>query len=221
MVIACRLGGEDTSSLLPTAMQKVPPHRPRIQDIDTSNELRQWYWLKTELAAEARRLKLKSSGAKFAILDRICHYKDTGEPEKSTRAPATNRSKFDWHSETLTLSTRITNSYKNTQNVRRFFKANAAPNFKFNIAFMEWMKASEGKTLRDAVNFWLAQQKTPQKTKIKPHNQFNQYLRDFTEDNPSLGVAAARRAWAAKKMLPTKSGKHRYERSDLKLLKKG
>ncbi|MDQ3019653.1 MAG: DUF6434 domain-containing protein [Bacteroidota bacterium] len=29
---------------------------------------------------------------------------------------------FDWHSEKLTTSTEITSSYKNTQDVRRFFK---------------------------------------------------------------------------------------------------
>jgi len=50
--------------------------------------------------------------------------------------------------------------------------------------------------------------------------QFSQYTRDFMEDNPSLNVSDVRKAWALKKALPSESGRHEYERSDLKLLDK-
>ena len=112
----------------------------------------------------------------------------------------------------------IRDSYKNTQNVRRFFKAHADPNFKFNIAFMEWLKANVGKTLGDAAAYCQSQQDDKTTTKIKPHNQLNQYLRDFMADNPALGIEDARRAWALKKELPSETGRHRYERDDLGLL---
>ena len=191
--------------------------RPKIATLATGSEIRRWYWLKTELAAEAKRLGLKSSGAKFEILDRICHFHDTGEKELPGSKVISIKSTFDWHSAKLTNNTKITDSYKNTQNVRRFFKANLDPKFKFNIQLMEWMKLNVGKTLGDAGRYWQAQQAAGTKTKVKAHNQFNQYTRDFLEDNPDMGMADVRRFWALKRAQSSSTGRHVYERSDLKL----
>ena len=43
---------------------------------------------------------------------------------------------FDWHSEPISLSTHITSTYKNTQNVRRFFKPACGAHFKFDRPFI-------------------------------------------------------------------------------------
>jgi hypothetical protein len=59
--------------------------------------------------------------------------------------------KFDWHSEALKDNTIITTSYKNTQNVRRFFQSHFGANFKMNREFMAWLKTNVGKTLGDAI----------------------------------------------------------------------
>lgn len=61
---------------------------------------------------------------------------------------------FDWHSEKLSPDTVINETYKNTQNVRRFFKSQIGEHFHFNIEFMAWMKNSKGKKLKDAVKEW-------------------------------------------------------------------
>jgi hypothetical protein len=58
---------------------------------------------------------------------------------------------INWHSVPLTLDTVITSSYKNTQNVRRFFKENVGGNFHFDRDFMAWMKANAGKTMQEAI----------------------------------------------------------------------
>lgn len=201
-------------------MSNNPDSRPAIATIDTSAELRRWYWLKTELAAEAKRLGVKSTGAKFTILERLCHFLDTGEQKWPGDIRTKAASTFDWHSSKLTNNTVITDSYKNTQNVRRFFQANIDPKFKFNIALMDWIKANPGKTLAEAGQYWQSQQAGTAKTKIKPHNQFNQYTRDFLDDNPSLGMSEVRKIWALKKARPTNTGRHVYERSDLTLADK-
>ncbi|MEL6701277.1 MAG: DUF6434 domain-containing protein, partial [Pseudomonadota bacterium] len=110
---------------------------------------------------------------------------------------------------------------KNTQNVRRFFKAEAGPQFKFNIAFMDWMKANTGKTLADAVAAYQAfRQEAAQpgfESRIADHNQFNQYTRDFLADNPKMGMKEVRHFWALKRALPSEDGRHRYAPSDLDL----
>ena len=54
-------------------------------------------------------------------------------------------------------------------------------------------------------------------TKIKHHDQFNQYTRDFLEDNPTLRMDGGRRIWALKIKLPSETGRHVYDRSDLSL----
>lgn len=200
-------------------MKKSAAQRPDITTIKKALELRRWYWLKTELAAEARRLGLKCSGAKFTILERLCHFHTTGEVVWPGDRSAKTRvvSNFDWHSSVLTEQTVITDSYKNTQNVRRFFQAHVDPKFKFNIAFMAWLKSNVGKTLGEAGRFWQAQQANPTKTTIKPHNQFNQYARDFMAANPELGMKDARAVWARKRKLPSETGRHTYEPTDLEL----
>lgn len=202
-------------------MKEDSESRPKIETIESGTQLRRWYWRKDELTAHARRLGLKTTSGKFVILDRIAHFLDTGEKQFPGDRVARPRSKFDWHSEVLSKDTKITDSYKNTQNVRRFFKTAIGDSFKFDIAFMEWIRTNTGKTLEDACAAYLElreRAKAPGfQTRIKDHNQFNQYTRDFLADNPALGMDDVRRVWALKIQLPTDTGRHVYDPADLKL----
>ena len=193
--------------------------RPAIETITSGNELRRWYWLKSDLVALARRLGLKTTGGKFEILDRIATFLDTGKAPVERRAKSESR--FDWHGADLEDRTVITDSYKNTQNVRRYFKSKLGAGFKFNIEFMAWLRANAGKTLADACAEYRAM-KTREaapgfKSNIAHHNQFNQYTRDFLADNPGMGMEDVRRFWALKTKLPAASGRHVYDPSDLTL----
>jgi hypothetical protein len=56
--------------------------------------------------------------------------------------------------------TPITKSYRSTQNVRRFFKAECGDGFKFERTFMAWLKDGKDKngkdkTMGDAADEWL------------------------------------------------------------------
>lgn len=55
---------------------------------------------------------------------------------------------INWHSENLSLETKISRSYKSTQNVRRFFKEYTSKDVHFSREFMAWMKSNTGKTLK-------------------------------------------------------------------------
>lgn len=67
---------------------------------------------------------------------------------------------FDWHSDPIARKTPITPSYRNTQNVRRFFRSQCGPDFKFDRPFMEWVKSNIGRTMGDAANEWLKRKRS-------------------------------------------------------------
>ena len=66
---------------------------------------------------------------------------------------------FDWHGDPITRATPITKTYRNTRNVRRFFQAECGDGFKFDRAFMAWIKSAENKTMGDAVKEWLRRER--------------------------------------------------------------
>jgi hypothetical protein len=66
--------------------------------------------------------------------------------------------RFDWHADPITSATVIDAGYRNTQNVRRFFRAACGEGFAFDRTFMAWMKASVGVTMGAAAEEWLRRQ---------------------------------------------------------------
>ena len=67
------------------------------------------------------------------------------------------KNSFDWHSAKLTGSTKIDASYKNTQNVRRFFQKEIGDDFHFTRPFMKFLKDHAGITLYQAAEEWKRQ----------------------------------------------------------------
>ena len=67
-------------------------------------------------------------------------------------------SEFNWHTETITRSTPVTASYRNSQNVRRFLKSQCGADFKFDRAFMQWIKDGTDKTMGDVADEWVRRQ---------------------------------------------------------------
>jgi hypothetical protein len=59
---------------------------------------------------------------------------------------------FDWHRGRITRRTPITVSYRNTQNVRRFFKSQCRDHFTFDRAFMAWL--DHGRCRRSMAKAW-------------------------------------------------------------------
>jgi hypothetical protein len=195
------------------------PQRPKIDAVKTGAELKDWYWLKTEAINHARMLGLSTIGGKFEIIDRIADFLDGKVETKPMRRPKREPkiAEFDWHGALLSKATVITENYRNTQNLRRFFIAEIGRHFSFNIAFMAWMKSNAGKTLGDAAEEWKRAHvlvKAGHKPEIPFHNQFNAYTRAFMEDNPGRSMDDVRHFWKLKRSLP---GHNRYERSDLDL----
>lgn len=181
-----------------------------------------YYWYRSELQIFAKLLGLSRAGGKFEIHDRISHYLRTGEKLEPVKQKPT--SKFDWAKERLTHDTVITDSYKNSQNVRGFFESEVGSSFSFSIDLMNFMKDNQGAKLADAVDYYKEREKAIQngyQQKIEEHNQFNLYTREFLADNPTLGREEANKCWAVIIDTPRPGSKGRdirYSRDDLKFL---
>ncbi len=65
---------------------------------------------------------------------------------------------FDWHAHPITRQTPVTASYRNTQNVRRFLASECGKAFKFDRAFMQWIKDGREKTMGDVADEWMRRQ---------------------------------------------------------------
>ena len=68
----------------------------------------------------------------------------------------------DWHRDPITTDTVIDAGYRNTQNVRRFFKAGHWRSFfTFDRLFMAWYEIPcGGRRMGEAVNEWLRRKAT-------------------------------------------------------------
>lgn len=62
---------------------------------------------------------------------------------------------FDWHRDAIDRDTPVTDTYKNTQNVRRFLRSQCGDGFKFDVDFMAWIKDGAPKTMGDVADEWL------------------------------------------------------------------
>lgn len=78
---------------------------------------------------------LDKRGGKIELAERIENFLETGKRTPLPKQP-TKKSQFDWKKEVLTSATEITDNYKNTENVRAFFKTEIGDKFKFNVEFM-------------------------------------------------------------------------------------
>jgi len=190
-------------------------NRPELSSITTAQAFTRWYWLKSELLDFCRANGLRTTGNKPVLSQRIEAFLRTGKAELP--APASKpTSTFDWQQAPLTLATKITDNYKNTRNVRHFIQSQTGKPFRFSIAFMQWMKDNQGKTLQDAIDYWHQLQRAKSapgyQSKIPPGNEYNQYVRDFMRDNPDKTLKSARECWLYKKSIP---GTNRYHREDV------
>ncbi|MDR2978922.1 MAG: SAP domain-containing protein [Bacteroidales bacterium] len=191
--------------------------RPELNRNIPLNDFNDFYWLKEELTTFCRQHGISAAGGKPELAERIAAYLQAGETVKPLpRDKITSR--FDWNSETLTPETLITDSYKNTENVRAFFAKAIGAHFKFNVLFCNWMKQNAGKRLNDAVVEWnrisVLKKDNSYESEIGTQFEYNTYMRDFLKDNPELSFRNARKYWMLKKQT---RGSKKYTKEDLLL----
>jgi hypothetical protein len=193
--------------------------RPILDQNISLADFNDFYWLKVELGTFCKHIGIPATGGKIEMAEKIRHYLLSGEIQAKKKGTKTPTSNFDWNKEKLARQTIITDSYKNTANVRLFFKTEIGSHFSFNVIFMKWMKDHIGKTLDEAIQEWnrikILKKDKNYLPEIEPQFEYNQYIRAFSADNPTLSGNDARKFWKLKR---AKRGSNAYERNDLSLV---
>ena len=174
-------------------------------------EFKQYYFLKEDLKDFCRFEGLKVSGSKEELENRIVHYLSTGEMlEEPVIGQISTKSSSD-----ITLDSKLGENFKCSEDKRKFFENEIGKTFKFKVKFQKWLKSNPDKTYRDAIDAYYELQNSNEKTKIDKQFQYNQYIRDFFEDNDGKSLEDAIKCWKYKKSI---KGHNRYERGDLEAL---
>lgn len=195
--------------------------RPDFSEITSALEFDNWYWLKEELIAICKSCKLPCNGSKFELRDRIIYALDN-EGDRLQTQKNKKSSSFNWGKEPLSLETVITDSVTFGPNFRNFMRAQIGAAFRCSGDFMAWVREHVGYTLANAVEAWhlLETRKDDPafRTEIADFNMYNQFTRDFMDDNPTGTLHQVRTLWNHKKYLPAPGGVVKYQKSDLSFL---
>ena len=182
-----------------------------------ASEFKEYYFLKEELKEFCRNEGLKLSGSKSQLEERIICYLDTGKSSDDSN-PTKNNTNFQKSnlnkaiaSEEITLDSILGENFKCSEDKREFFEKEIGKGFKFKVQFQKWLKSNPDKT----INAYYELQNSKEKTKIDKQFQYNQYIRDFFEDNDDRTLNDAIKCWKHKKSL---KGHNKYEKSDLDIL---
>lgn len=187
--------------------------RPPLTTDLTCQEFKEYYFLKEELKDFCRANGLKVSGSKNDLEKRIAYFLDTGN---LLNEPKPNQVKAE-NSAKISLNSKIGENFKCSEDKRQFFEKEIGKSFKFKVNFQRWLKSNPEKTYKDAIDAYLEIQNSKEKTQIDKQFQYNQYIRDFFENNDDKTLEDAIKCWKYKKSL---KGHNRYEKSDLKILEK-
>ena len=186
-------------------------NRPLLTKDLNPEEFNDYYFLKEELKDFCRCEGLKVSGSKGELEKRIVYYLSTGEElkESNINHPSTQISSE------ISLDSRLGENFKCSEDKRMFFENEIGRTFRFKVKFQKWLKANPEKTYRDAIDAYYEIQNSKEKTQIDKQFQYNQYIRDFFEDNDGKSLDDAIKCWKYKKSL---KGHNKYEKSDLEIL---
>lgn len=187
--------------------------RPELNKNLKSSEFKEFYFLKKELKDFCKKEGLKTSGNKNELEERIIYYLDTGNSLNNIKK---NKINYKENADEINLNSKLGENFRCSENKRAFFKKEIGNTFKFKVEFMNWLKSNPNKTYKDAIEMYYKIQKSSKKTKIKKQFQYNQYIRDFFENNKGKKLEDAIKCWNYKKSL---KGNNKYDDTDLKVLK--
>jgi len=171
--------------------------RPEIITLKRSEDLRRWYWLKSELIALARHLGIHTGGGKDDLTERIAAKLD-GKTLTPTKAPRPSGPQLTG---TLKRTTVIPSGQRLTQTLRDFFASELGPDFRFDGHMRQFMAQGAGKTLGEALEHWKATRNAPP-SDIGAQFELNRFTRQWFKNHPDGSRQEMLTAWEEYRRLP-------------------
>ena len=169
--------------------------RPALDDVRTEDDLRRWYWLRSELVELARRVGTTASGSKVELTERLAATL-AGRPTE----PAPRRTTTTQLAGPLDGSTVIPAGQRCSQELRAWFTEAIGPGFRFDGPMRAFVSAG-GATLDQAVEHW-HRTRDRERADIAPQFEYNRFTRDWRAAHPDGDRAVLLAAWWAHRSAP-------------------
>ena len=195
-------------------------NKPKLNKNISTTDFKNWYWYKKELVGFCNQNKLKTSGRKPELTERISYFLQNGCP------PKTNNLRSPTNKKTIQALPRsidepIPENYTSSELYRAYFKSIIGDHFHFTAYMMKYIKNNPGITFRQYTNEWQAEHERRKDKNYKPDImkscEYNQYIRDFFLNNKDRSLKDAIECWKHIKSLP---GNNKYSDNDLKTLRR-
>jgi hypothetical protein len=169
--------------------------RPEFTPHLSADEFLRWYWLKEELAAFCRLLKISTAGSKPEMTLRIAACL-AGNPITVKPRPVRSGAM----PKQFAMTTTIGAGWRCSPGLGAFFKSQCGNGFRFNVAMRDFIHTQAGRTLEEAVACY-RQSVAPgaPKTTIPPQLEYNRHTREFYEKYPGATRQQVLDAWWAKR----------------------
>ena len=163
--------------------------RPLLREEMSLSDFREYYWMKADLIAFARRLGLRTHGYKPELVARI-ERRLRGLPDsKVTKSAASSAAGRD-SDKPLRRATPVV-SYKSDDRTRAFFEEEIGPRFHFTYHLNQYRLHNPGLTYGALVDEWVAEYQRRRKpgyeAPIAPQGEYNRYVRAFFADPANKG----------------------------------
>jgi len=191
--------------------------RPELDDNITLDDYLNYYWLKSELMDFCRKVGINTDGWKLEIHNRIVKYLATREIEQKSK-DIILKPKNKKNTVSINLHTVVTSDFKRNPQTTAFFKS-IDSRFHYSVRLNQYIRDNFGKiTYGDIINEWKREYEE-KKMGIKttpdlPQCEYNQFIKDYLEDNKDKKFKDAVAAWNIKKNM---RGDNIYHREELNL----
>ena len=198
---------------------EVVTNRPKLDSNISLDDYLNYYWLKKELVEFCNEIGIDSDGWKLDIHNRIVNYLSNHVIQKK-EAPKKETRSGEIHE--ISLSTVVTKSFKRNPQTTAFFKS-IDSRFHYSVRLNQFIRETIGNiTYQDIMNECNKEYELKKKgiktTPALPQCEYNQFVKDYLEDNKDRTFKDAVSAWNYKKNM---RGDNIYHREELLLYDKG
>ena len=179
------------------------PTRPPVETITSEDELRRWYWLRSDLVQLARTLRVSTAGSKPELTERLADV--LAGRRRATPAERTSRAAAPPLPDSLDGTTMLPPGQRCTQQLRAHLEAVIGPGFRFDGPMRAFISTG-GVTLDEVVAHWHAtRDRGPDE--IAPQFEYNRFTRAWRQAHPHGDREALLAAWWAHRDAPRPHGR--------------